>query len=71
MNGEQLEAASTPIRIQFVEREMNTNFEVQFCNLKITRFEYQLREMVEGVFPVMEVMRVFIDLPDVRHIVLF
>ena len=33
-------------------------------------FENELGEMVEGVLPVPEVMGVFVDLPDVRHVVL-
>lgn len=45
---------------------------ISFCNFGLVRgrFENQLGEMVEGVFPVVEIVGVFIDLPDVGDIVL-
>ena len=31
----------------------------------------QLRKIIESFFPMLEVMRVFVHVPDVRHVLLF
>ena len=40
-------------------------------NLLCGWFKNQLREMVETLFPMLEVVRMFVHVPDVRHAFLF
>ena len=57
-----------PFAAEYAEYAKNSTDEREF--LKRSRLENQLGEMVEGVFPVMEVMGVFVDVPVVRYVVL-